>query len=215
MLTSTSLRSLLTGIALSFVGTSAFAAALPLSYSTTASGTTGGGTVTNVSTTNLYTYGHTFGNLTTTLYTPSEGPSAGIHFEFYDDYVFTIPTGSLNSISATINLGNIFRIDNLQARLYSKSTNPTLPVLGTPVGGAIEAWTTVFSGIPGSIATLSDIQLSAGTYVLELRGAVSGTFGGGYAGTLSVAPSTVPVPASAWLMGSALLGLVGVSRKRA
>jgi hypothetical protein len=28
------------------------------------------------------------------------------------------------------------------------------------------------------------------------------------------APSAVPVPAAAWLFGSALLGLAGVSRKR-
>lgn len=33
-------------------------------------------------------------------------------------------------------------------------------------------------------------------------------------GTITVGPSAVPVPAAAWLMGSALLGLAGVKRSR-
>jgi hypothetical protein len=33
-------------------------------------------------------------------------------------------------------------------------------------------------------------------------------------GSVSAAPSAVPVPAAAWLFGSALVGLAGIGRKR-
>lgn len=216
MLNSTVMRGLLAGFALAFGSiTATQAAPLDLSYSTTGdTGQSGVGAVTNTTAPNSYTYGNTFGNLTTTLYTPVSGPSAGINFEFYDDFVFTITGATVNSVSSTVNLGNILAINNLQARLYNASGNPSLPVLGTPVGGAIDAWSSSYSSGSSNItvAVLNDTPLSAGTYVLELRGSVSGSAGGSYSGVLNVAP--VPVPAAAWLMGSALLGLVGARRRR-
>lgn len=36
-----------------------------------------------------------------------------------------------------------------------------------------------------------------------------------FSGTATVVPSAVPVPAAAWLLGSGLLGLVGVARRKA
>lgn len=190
------------------------AATLNLSYSTTASGTTGSGIPTIANTPDSYSYGNTLGNLTTTLYTPSSGPSAGINFEFYDDYVFTITGATVNSVTSTINLGSILAINNLQARLYNASSNPTLPVLGAPVGGVIDAWSSSFSAGSNTItvALLDNNILAAGTYVLEIRGSVSGNAGGSYSGVLNV--SQVPVPASTWLLGSAMLGLIGVRRRR-
>ncbi|HET8711029.1 MAG TPA: VPLPA-CTERM sorting domain-containing protein, partial [Spongiibacteraceae bacterium] len=215
MFNSAIIRGLLTGIALTLGSvTTTYAAALNLSYSTTGDyGQTGSGTQTNISSSDLYFYGNAFGNLTTPLYTPDSGPYAGMNFEFYDDYIFTIAGGSVSTISASVNLGDIYGIENFQARLYSFDSNPLLPVLGTPVGGAIDAWSTTYTGILGSSVTvnvLDNVQLGAGTYVLELRGAVA-NFGGSYGGILHVA--AVPVPAAAWLMGSAMLGLFGVRRR--
>lgn len=214
MFTSTKAQSLLAGLLIFGGVVTAQAATLNLSYTTTAAGTTGAGTPTSANVTDSYFYGNSFGNLTTTLYTPSTGPSAGINFEFYDDYVFTITGSNVNSVTSTINLGNILAIDNLQARLYNASSNPSLPVLGTPVGGVIDAWSSSVSAGSNTItiALLDTNLLSAGTYVLEIRGSVSGSAGGSYSGVLNV--EQVPVPASAWLMGSAILGLVGVTRRR-
>lgn len=63
--------------------------------------------------------------------------------------------------------------------------------------------------------------VSGGAYTLDYAATVpSGGFAGTqyYAhlvGTVTVAPvSQVPVPAAAWLLGSGLLGLVGVARRR-
>jgi hypothetical protein len=49
--------------------------------------------------------------------------------------------------------------------------------------------------------------------VLEVRGDVTGTSGGSYAGTLNLQP--VPLPAAAWLLISGFAGLVPLVRRRA
>lgn len=61
-------------------------------------------------------------------------------------------------------------------------------------------------------AMLSDGQVNlTGSHVSE--GKVYGAFAVDFL-SLTVTTSTVPVPAAAWLLGSGLLGLVGVARKR-
>jgi hypothetical protein len=193
--------------------TSALAAPLTLSYAQTGAGITGAGAVTDATLADSYFYGNSYGNLTGTVYTPASGPSAGINFEFYDAYVFTISGATVNSVSSTITLSNIFSIDNLQARLYNAAGQVALPVLGSPVGGAIEAWSQqVGPGGNVTVAVIDEVLLSAGTYVLELRGSVSGLAGGSYSGVLNVAP--VPAPAAAWLFGSALMGMTGLRRRK-
>jgi hypothetical protein len=85
-----------------------------------------------------------------------------------------------------------------------------LPILGKPDGTVIDGWTTVIA--PGSsVSVISPINLGAGTYVLEVRGNVFGAAGGSYAGVLNVAP--VPVPATLWLFGSAIGGLLTMRRR--
>ncbi len=73
----------------------------------------------------------------------------------------------------------------------------------------------LISGLSGSIDSWSGLDfttdvLSAGEYTLEVSGTVTGSAGGVYAGTLSA----IPLPAAAWLLGSALLGLTLVSRRQ-
>jgi hypothetical protein len=206
-------RTLTLGTLLTFGAAQTFAATLNLSYNQTAAGIAGAGAITDATAANSYNYGNSYGSLNTTLYTPASGPSANINFEFYDDYVFTIGGATVNSVSSTINLGNIFAIENLQARLYNASAQSSLPVLGSPVGGVIEAWSSqVGPGGNIAITVLNDVLLNAGTYVLELRGSVSGQAGGSYSGVMNVAP--VPTPGALWLFGSGLLGMLSLRRKQ-
>lgn len=199
--------------------TPAHAAPLQLSYSLTNNGS--GNTLLNTGvTTGLavpgsYTYGYTHGPLNTTV-TGSTSGSYPSGFEFYDDFVFTVSAASANAVTSTIDFGNILGISGLQVRLYNAATQASLPVLGAPVGGAINAWSSPINAGPvnGTVSVLENTVLSAGTYVLEIRGNVFGSAGGSYSGSLNVAPA-VPVPAALVLFGSALSGLLAVRRQKA
>lgn len=67
-------------------------------------------------------------------------------------------------------------------------------------------------GTPDLFGPFNSLEtlLDAGTYTIAVGGVA------GFAGPLdySLSVQAVPVPAAAWLFGSALLGLVGVRRKR-
>ncbi|HVY81218.1 MAG TPA: FxDxF family PEP-CTERM protein [Steroidobacteraceae bacterium] len=182
------------------------AAAAVISYSTTADGTTGPGTVNALAVPGSYGYFNQFTAPTTPL---SQAPGYG----FYDDLVFSITGAEANSLTSTISLDNLIGISDLQVRLYSASLNPNLPVFGAPVGGAIDAWSTAINASPGAtetIAVLPETTLEPGTYVLEIRGNVTGTNGGSYSGVLNLAP--VPLPAAFPLLLSGV-GVLGVIRR--
>ncbi|MBV8341725.1 MAG: FxDxF family PEP-CTERM protein [Gammaproteobacteria bacterium] len=135
-------------------------------------------------------------------------------YTFYDDYLFSIPVGAASdSITSTIDLNNVYNINGLDVRLYQYSTgtngsgtsvNPVL-VLGTPNG-------TVYESTNSGGTDMLNATLAAGTYVLEVRGVVTGSSGGEYAGTLQVAP--VPLPAALPLLISGLGLLGGLVRRR-
>ena len=57
-------------------------------------------------------------------------------------------------------------------------------------------------------------SLGAGSYYAVVSGIASGTEGGKYSVSLSTEPQPVPVPAAVWLLGSGLIGLVGVARRK-
>jgi len=141
--------------------------------------------------------------------------SPGAGYEFYDDFKFTVAPASANSITSTIDFANILGISDLQVRLYNAVLQTSLPVLTTPVGGAIDAWSTPISAGPltGTAAVLPITNLAAGTYVLEVRGNVTGASGGSYSGTLNVAP--VPIPGAIWMFGTAISGLLAARRRSA
>ena len=138
-------------------------------------------------------------------------------YSFTDAYVFTtgVP-GSFDSLSVTINLGSVLNIINFQAGVFN----------GTPLGasggsfignsgstsGAVSglAWN---SGSNGMVQ-LSDTSLPSGTYTLEIRGWVTGTNGGSYAGVLNIAPVPEPGTVAMMLAGLALAGLT-VARRSA
>ncbi len=177
----------------------------------------GGDTVTgstnSLSVPGNYIYGNTFSAPTTTI---PGSPSPG--YGFYDDFVFSIPTGAVDSISSTIQLslpaGTTQEIGDFQVRLYNTTGNPSLPVLGNPTGGAIDSWSSMVTLAPGETGTVGVLPITtllAGTYVLEVRGNVLGSQGGSYSGTLQTA--TVPLPAGLPLLFSGLGLIVGLARR--
>ncbi len=194
------------GPVLAAMPASAAAQPLVLSYSTTSHGTEGQGTSVGVPVPSSYTYGNTF---------VGEGfdTISGTSYQFYDDYVFTVSNAFASSITATIDLGSAWSIGDLQVRLYDRTLQTETPqVLGDPLG---TVWSGVLTSLPGggSISVLEAILLDAGTYALQIRGNITGEFGGSYSGVLNVAE--VPVPAAFWLFGSALSALLVARRQHA
>lgn len=205
------------------LGTSpvALSSTLPISYSWTspaggpASQTDGAGANTAVAVPGSYDYSHSVTAANAAFTIPgSVSGSYPLGFEFYDDYVFTVTGAVANSVTSTISMGALLGIDNLQARLFALTT--PLPYIGAPPSGTlIQAWGAAFScgaGCSGETVILANTVLAPGTYVLELRGIVSGSLSGSYGGALNLTP--IPVPAAVWLFGSAL-GMIAVMRRRA
>lgn len=160
-----------------------------------------------------YDYSHTVGAADAPFILPGSIYGANVlGSEFYDDWVFTVTGATANSVTSTIDLGSLLGIDNLSARLYSYTS---LPQIG-PVGGLlIEAWGASFScgtGCSGESVVLAPVVLNPGTYVLEIRGIVSGTVSGSYGGALNL--TAIPVPGAMWLFGPAL-AVLGWIRRRA
>jgi len=191
--------------------TSAHAALVLSSQTLNQSGanvTSGSGFVNVLNATSVSTFGSTLPGGLSNLLAP---PAAAAGYNFYDDFLLTVPTGTAAAIATSFSFGNLFSIDNLQVRLYGGNT----PTLGAPAGGAISSWSTAISAgsFSGTLVTIPETVLSAGNYVLEVRGLVTGQAGGSYTGQFSVAP--VPVPAAVWLMGSALALVTATRRRRA
>ncbi|MDI1298016.1 FxDxF family PEP-CTERM protein [Methylotenera sp.] len=153
------------------------------------------------------------GSLPTSVYYGNNLASASSGTTFFDDYVFTIPNGSVNSITTSLNLNSILGLSDLRARIYSGSTHQT----GTLAAGTIiEGWGTTLNYSP--TASLTSVFLNpadtlvAGTYTLQIKGLVSGAAGGSYSGVLNVT-TPVPEPESyALLMGG--LMLIGFASRR-
>jgi hypothetical protein len=192
------------GLSLAFITN---ASAATLSYEETAGAVTGTGAVTNYSHLPVSDFfGNTLGPSSGTL-----GAPADPGFTFYDDFVFTVASSTLDAATFLLNEGSTLAIDNLQMRLYSATGNAP-PVLGNAPAGLQAGWSNPIS-TSGASSNLATTMLSSGTYVLEVRGDVVGTAGGSYAGIIDLQP--VPLPAALPLMLSGLGLLGGLFRKRA
>ncbi len=135
---------------------------------------------------------------------------------FIDDYFFNIASARADVVSATIDLGGVYSIDGLFARIYSLGANPGGLVTTTP-NGPVDYGTITPSG-PVDLIQINPVALTSGSYVLELSGTASGSLGGSYTGTLNLDPmSVVPLPAALPLLlsGVGILGGLLVRRRTA
>ena len=179
---------------------------MSLSYEETATGTTGNGAGT------AFTSLPASGGYTNTFGASAGDISGAPGFSFYDDYIFTVANATVDSVTSEINLGKL-SIGSLQERVYTLTGNAA-PVLAQPQGFQTN-WTTPVGFTAGTetgmFTVMNPTTLSAGTYVLEIRGDVTGT-GGTYSGQLDLNP--VPLPAALPLLLSGLGLLGGLVRKR-
>ncbi|MGB6307205.1 MAG: FxDxF family PEP-CTERM protein [Steroidobacteraceae bacterium] len=159
-----------------------------------------------------YTFTDTF--TTQQSLTQNLGTSSVGAYDFQDSYEFTVSTSaSGDTLLASLGLGTLFDISNLQFRLYQVSGPNTQPIVGGLPSGStsVTVWQGLAPGQNSMTASFSGIQ--SGTYILDVAGIASGTGGGSYVGSVDLEP--VPLPAALWLMLSGLGGLGALSRKRA
>jgi hypothetical protein len=128
---------------------------------------------------------------------------------YYASYLFSfLPSSDVES--ATITLNNPSGVTGLSERLYAYTGS----FLGDAPAGPniIQAWVSAVPTFGVSVVNLNANNLSAGTYVLEIRG----TNQGNYAGAMSFAtPVPEPLTVSMLLSGLALLGGAGMRRRLA
>jgi hypothetical protein len=129
---------------------------------------------------------------------------------FIDNYFFNIAPAQADVVSATIDLGGVFSIGNLFARIYSLTANPGGLVTTTPVG-AVDYGVITPSG-PVTLVQINPVTLATGSYVLEISGTDTGSQGGSYTGTLNL--SAVPLPGTLALLLSGLGVLFAFAARR-
>jgi len=141
---------------------------------------------------------------------------------FLDGYGFQVNGAGFGAITVTLDLGSHFQLSNLQLSLLGGTLGE--PTLGTVVSSIDTPWSVTglmaAGTINGNAQEITFFDLPAGGYVLEVRGNVTGTSGGSYAGTMSLSPLSppevlpVPEPAAFGLVSAGLVALLGFARRR-
>lgn len=195
---------------------------LSLSASSAASGTTGTGVNLDLPIPGSYVYGRSFATTGSAL--PDDAT-----LSFIDAYAFTVDASGGSAVTTSIAISGLQGISNLDTRLYQANIGDFLPLLSLPPSfGSSQGYyaatnTTTPLGGFGSLTTsaVDPVFLNAGTYVLEVRGLVSGTLGGSYSGALTLVansvlpppPTPVPLPATGFGAMMMVSGLMAWARR--
>lgn len=137
-------------------------------------------------------------------------------FNFYDDYVFTMPgeDGHLTASAVSVNFGNFLGISNLQARFYATTNGLTT---GAPTTTVSYAWISVtdLNGASVGVTAFSNpIALTAGVqYALEVRGLAYGPTAS-YGGNVNISPVPEADGVSLALAGLTVAGWLASRRRK-
>jgi hypothetical protein len=148
---------------------------------------------------------------------------------------FILAAFSFQANAATYNLGTINDFESFSGYLtkdngYSETWNfkvlfqsvvsasatNTASVFKGKIVGKVKDFSATLDGISLDLASLGNAQFlsidnllaSAGDHSLVISGSSDGSYGG------SIAVAQTPIPAAVWLFGSALMGMMGVSRRK-
>ena len=183
-----------------------FADTLNLNYETTSAGTTTYSNVANAAQVpGTYNYGHSVAHV--------DGNVTGTAFGFYDDYIFTIGAGQVDSITSTIDLAGLLGITNMQVRLFNVADASAPGTTGVPPS-LVQSWSNAIScgtGCTGTVDVITPHTLTAGTYDLQVRGTTD-SLGGSFSGVLNTAP--VPLPAAFGLLLSGMTMFGSIIRRK-
>lgn len=119
---------------------------------------------------------------------------------FSDIWNFTISSTSYGAASATnhqLTFGpvQVLNISGLNMNIYYEEGS-------TPLSSS------------GSGVSVFNTNVLPGSYQAVITGTSTGISGGAYIMSMAAIPAPVPVPAAAWLLGSGLIGLVAVGRRK-
>lgn len=175
-------------------------------YTTSAASSRNGSTITNT--------GSIDGSVVTRNLGP-QFPGATANFNFYDDYVFTMPgePGQLTASAVSVSFGSYLGISNLQARFYAVTDALTTGTPNTPVSYAWRSVTDLGGNALNVTSFNNSLTLTQGVqYALEIRGLVFGPTAS-YGGNVNIAPVPEPEGLALVLAGLGAMGLVA-SRRR-
>ena len=134
--------------------------------------------------------------------TNASGTHVGINGNYSDKWDIIYPTGALINVVSSNSFSSFDVLYSLNGSAFASAS---AFIVSNGAGG--------YSIGPFGIGSFSPLQLifngtaSGGSYSVNV-------VSGGGAVVTPPNPSNVPVPAAVWLFGSALMGLVGVSRRK-
>lgn len=136
---------------------------------------------------------------------PSELIPVALDDSFTHKFLFSIE--NLSEISASVTNNHLL---NTGATKITFTWKKEIPDLNMSLfnAGNVQIGNTTTSGV-------NAVELlSSGSYYALVKGNAIGRFGGAYSISIAAEPAIVPVPAAAWLLGSGLIGMVAVARRK-